>query len=535
MGAYEVANGLENAAVARLKQIYESALRTALRRQHAFLTQIKAIDEGKIKPPQWYVDRGKEKEWREGYTKELLRKNKVIEGIMEDLNAVGGDAADIIREFTCDVYDVTRKETIRILATECGEMGVNPSFATFNKKQIGVLVQKKQSPFSKLAYMNLGKNPAVRRRLQNEMAVALRLGESQQKIVKRIQAVTGQLTWQAKRVAQTERTRVQSQARFEAGAEAAALGVKVYHEWSTRMRNSRDTHIALNGKKAMQGEKFPGSELRYPGDPNAPASETINCHCVLIPGVLLPGEELENKDSSKSLRKENKADTIKVEQCKNFDELEKYISPKYGIDIDASIKNLDFDLVRTAFSGIENALTEIPELKDYIRSAKAKPGDFMSCSYYGDISFDSVVYSNPKELRRMFRKNIEIGYWITGSSPASVGMHEASHLVERALIERSGKYATNREKITAWSKCTEAQAIVSQACKNIKKTPFGKGKTNEQLRRTISGYAVEDASEALADSFESVYIHGEKSSPLAHEIKRLALETLASYKKGGSK
>lgn len=33
------------------------------------------------------------------------------------------------------------------------------------------------------------------------------------------------------------------------------------------------------------------SMLRFPGDPNAPAKEVINCHCVLIPGVLLPGEE----------------------------------------------------------------------------------------------------------------------------------------------------------------------------------------------------------------------------------------------------
>lgn len=293
MGAYEVANGLESAAVARLKAIYESALRTALRRQHAFLAQIKAIDEGRIKCPQYYIDRGEEKEWRERYTKELLRKNKVIEGIMEDLNAVGGDAADIIREFTCDVYDVTRKETIEILSRESAKMGVNPSFATFNKRQIGVLIQENQSPFSELAFKNLGANPVVRRQLQNEMAVAMRLGESQQQIIKRIESVVADKKWKgAKRVAQTERTRVQSQARFEAGAEAQALGVKVFHEWSTRMINSRDTHIALNGKKAMQGEKFPGSELRFPGDPNAPASEVINCHCMLFPGVLLPSEEL---------------------------------------------------------------------------------------------------------------------------------------------------------------------------------------------------------------------------------------------------
>lgn len=295
MGAYEVANGLESAAVARLKAIYESALRTALRRQHAFLAQIKAIDEGRIKCPQYYIDRGEEKEWRERYTKELLRKNKVIEGIMEDLNAVGGDAADIILEFTCDVYDVTRKETIEILSHEAAKMGVNPSFATYNKRQIGVLIRDAQSPFSKLAYANLGKNAAVRRRLQNEMAQAAILGESQQKLVKRIQAVTGQLTWQAKRVAQTERTRVQSQATFEAGMEAKAMGIKVYYIWNTRMVNSRDTHIALNGKKTMVGDRFPGSILRFPGDPKAPAEEVINCHCGVEEHVLLPDETLEEE------------------------------------------------------------------------------------------------------------------------------------------------------------------------------------------------------------------------------------------------
>ena len=68
------------------------------------------------------------------------------------------------------------------------------------------------------------------------------------------------------------------------------MGVAVVNEWSTRMVNSRDTHIALNGKKALQGEPFPGSLLKYPGDPAAPASETINCHCVLIPDVLEEGQ-----------------------------------------------------------------------------------------------------------------------------------------------------------------------------------------------------------------------------------------------------
>ena len=49
-------------------------------------------------------------------------------------------------------------------------------------------------------------------------------------------------------------------------------------------------NVELDGKVALQGEYFPGSPLRYPGDPTAPAREVINCHCVLIPDVLRDGQ-----------------------------------------------------------------------------------------------------------------------------------------------------------------------------------------------------------------------------------------------------
>ena len=70
--------------------------------------------------------------------------------------------------------------------------------------------------------------------------------------------------------------------------EAAALGVKVTKRWSARMVGTRETHAALNGKTIPNDEAFvtiEGNALMYPGDPNAPASEIINCHCVLVPGV----------------------------------------------------------------------------------------------------------------------------------------------------------------------------------------------------------------------------------------------------------
>lgn len=285
VNAIERCDTLEAALMARVGEIYAGALRTAIKKRAAFLRKIEAVDEGQIKPPQYYVDTDQVDKWRQGFVRELIRQENVIEGIMDELNKAGVQVAELIRDTMPEYYAINRDEAVQILSD-----GFDGTFRKQTRRQIEILLDERESPFSKLAYRNLGQNTAVRRRLQNELGQATILGESQAKLVKRIMAVTGQAQWQAKRVAQTERTRVQSQARWDAGNEAMALGVKVVNEWSARMVNTRDTHAALDGKVALQGEYFPGSPLRYPGDPTAPAREVINCHCVLIPDVLMDGQ-----------------------------------------------------------------------------------------------------------------------------------------------------------------------------------------------------------------------------------------------------
>lgn len=294
MDAVERSDAIEQATMTRVIEIYTGALRKALKSKKAFLRKIADVDSGKIKPPQYYVDRGEVDKWREGFVRELMRQEKVIDGIMEQLNAAGADAAALIRESMVDIYNANRQEATKTLALEADQLGVSVTFAQYDKRQIAVLLQEQQSPFSRLAYQNMGQNPAIRRRLQNELAQATILGESQQEIIKRIRKVTGQTVAQARRVAQTERTRVQSQARWQAGNEAAAMVLRVYNTWSTRMINSRESHIRLNGKSALQGERFPGSVLRFPGDPEGPAREVINCFCVLVPNLLAPDEYIDS-------------------------------------------------------------------------------------------------------------------------------------------------------------------------------------------------------------------------------------------------
>lgn len=278
-------NAILRRTEAQIDEIYGAALQQAVKSHASFFQKIAAIDSGKIKPPAIYDTPEKVLKWRQGYTKELLRREKIVDGIIAELRQAGVDVAPIIKAAGVDNYIVNRSYTIDSLNRQAG---TQIAFGNMQRNQIEVLLQKTQSPFSKIAYKNLGANAVITRRLRSEMAQATLLGESQSKIIKRIRAVTGQSQYQARRVAQTERTRLQSQARSDTLQEAADLGVKVTKTWSARMVNTRDTHAALDGVTIPQDEAFhliDGDSLMYPGDPNGRAENVISCHCVLIPGV----------------------------------------------------------------------------------------------------------------------------------------------------------------------------------------------------------------------------------------------------------
>lgn len=295
-------DALEADELSRIQGYYSDALEQAIKNQKKFLKKVADVDSGKIKPPYPPEETEKIKKWREGFVREQFRQQAVIDGIMADINKAGKMAAGTIQDTNVDIYSKSREIQAETLKNEA-KMWLNkaPNFAMYNKRQIGVLLQKKQSPFSKIAYQNLGQNDATRRRLQNEMAIAIINGESQQKMMERIRNVVGNASYNAQRTAQTERTRIQAQATHETATEAHAMGIRTYKKWSTRMINSRDNHIALNGACALTNELFKysadGSKvdypMMYPADPSAPASEVCNCHCVYIEHVLLDDEDVQ--------------------------------------------------------------------------------------------------------------------------------------------------------------------------------------------------------------------------------------------------
>ena len=187
VNAIDRCDALEASLMARVGDLYADALRTAIKKRAAFLRKIEAVDKGQIKPPQYYVDTDQVDKWREGFVRELIRQDNVIEGIMDALNKAGVQAADLIRDTMPEYYAINRDEAVQILSD-----GFDGTFRKQTRRQIEILLDERESPFSKLAYRNLGQNTAVRRRLQNELGQATILGESQAKLIKRIMAVTGQ-------------------------------------------------------------------------------------------------------------------------------------------------------------------------------------------------------------------------------------------------------------------------------------------------------------------------------------------------------
>ena len=86
----------------------------------------------------------------------------------------------------------------------------------------------------------------------------------------------------ARRIARTETHTAANKASVEA---AGASGLDLIKEWgATEDHRTRPSHAEADGQRVEMGEQFTvgGALMDFPGDPNAPASEIINCRCTLL-------------------------------------------------------------------------------------------------------------------------------------------------------------------------------------------------------------------------------------------------------------
>lgn len=301
--ALRASDELEKALVMRIEHEYGKETLKAIGDLKGFFRDVEALE--RKEPPAW-MDEAAQKRWKRRELDALVQKHRVESRVMEAIRTAGAIAAPLIWDFLARVYGENASQTVEEaqkaqvrqgLAQNAMPEQVNTvqsatqpppqqNFVPQQQREIEILLHDQQPPFSKIAFDNLEQAPALLRRLQAEMRQAIINGEGQDKIRQRIQRVMQNGAYNARRIAQTERTRIQSQARWDVMRNAAAQGIPMEKMWIARMKNTRDSHADLNRRTAKVDEPFTtiwGNELMYPGDPNAPAREVINCHCVLRP------------------------------------------------------------------------------------------------------------------------------------------------------------------------------------------------------------------------------------------------------------
>ena len=99
MDAVERSDAIEQATMTRVVEIYTGALRKALKSKKAFLQKIADVDSGKIKPPQYYVERGEVDQWRQGFVRELMRQKLLSLGLSENRFELRGFSEPYLTEY----------------------------------------------------------------------------------------------------------------------------------------------------------------------------------------------------------------------------------------------------------------------------------------------------------------------------------------------------------------------------------------------------------------------------------------------------
>ena len=203
----------------------------------------------------------------------------LISAVAVLLVLANGRAADNINRSAKKIYGINFKGMADLFK---GATGVNIGSGTAG---IGNLLSK----YASRAYRRAVGRRHVSDKIFRELKKGIKRGESISRLAKRIDGMTRKYKNSALTTARTETTRIESRARMDAFDRARELGIETDAQWvATSGSRTRDSHAAMGGQIAKADEPFisgHGHELYYPGDPNAPPEETVNCRCVLVPVI----------------------------------------------------------------------------------------------------------------------------------------------------------------------------------------------------------------------------------------------------------
>ena len=334
----------------------------------------------------------------------------------------------------------------------------------------------------------------------------------------------------AERLLRTEIARVQTQAQAES---YESNGIDEYEYVACGLKD------VCPLCKEMDGKTFKLKDMEI-GE-NAPPLHP-NCHCATAPHSdrkeyekwldgLANGEhslrfdEWKERQSEKSkgfLMSKVKEKIEKTSNDKRYANLSTEWKNDFNIEIDESVKELNYSSVSRALKSLRNMLNQYPEINKYVkRISTSEHGAMVFRPNENDISLNPKFFKDLDAYRNLIKEQVEREYWIKGTTIESDMVHESAHVLEFVFLNRNVNYKNTLQKENAWNNCNEAEKIVLEAFNNLRAKGIIKGKKLNDLIKDISGYASINNSEALAEAFSDCFINGNNAHEISKEIKRL--------------
>lgn len=430
---------------------------------------------------------------------------------------------DELKSYTGDKLEGAYLEEIKRNASILGDTVID------NAKTAKAVADSsfKNATFSERIWVN---QDQLKNSLSGVLSNALIQGKNPREFIPLIRKKFDVSRCNAERLLRTEIARVQTQAQAES---YESNGIDEYE------------YIACSLKdvcplcKEMDGKTFKLKDMEI-GE-NAPPRHP-NCHCALAPHSdrkeyekwldgLASGEhnlrfdEWKERQSDKSksfLMSKVKEKIEKTSSDKRYADLSTEWNNDFNIEIDESVKELNYSSVSRALKSLRNMLNQYPEINKYVkRISTSEYGAMVFRPSKNDISLNPKLFKDPDAYRNLIKEQVNIGYWMKGTTIESDMVHEAAHVLEFVFLNRNINYKNTLQKENAWNNCNESGKVVLEAFNNLQAKGIIKGKRLNVLIEDISGYASESYSETMAEAFSDCFINGDNAHEISKEIKRL--------------
>lgn len=319
--------------------------------------------------------------WRQSTIASGQRWKELRDNLAQDMTNANKIAMGAVREHMPEVYALNHN--YGTFEAE-GQSLLNTSYTLYDRHTVERLFR--ESP-------NLLPKPKVdipkdlrwnRQKIQSAVTQGILLGESMDKIAKRMQGVADMNQSAAIRNARTAVTSAENGGRLDSYKRAESMGIKMKKQWlSTPDGRTRDSHREVDGETVGVNENF-SNGLEFPGDPGGPPEEVYNCRCTMV-GVL---DKVDHDSSGRFMRlpKGQSYDEWKKGKSEKARKIKK--APAFSYDKFGIIPNRPR---RSDFENYEDFLNARNKYKTDKEEITAKVSKWFDENYSGKTISDSEL------------------------------------------------------------------------------------------------------------------------------------------------